>query len=125
MERDLFSYRIPPGFQDLHLQPIDSDAVMFSQGTSTLHHDYGWYTGPWSLEQNSDPAPAEVIEQQVRIGGREAQVVGYREGAVYVVRASWKLERNVQQTWLLIEGRTEDPAVRARLLATIYSVEFF
>jgi hypothetical protein len=123
MERDLFTYRIPPGFQDLHLQPIDSDAVMFASGGSTLHHDYGMYTGPFSLDQHA--GAADVVEQQVKIGGRTAQVVGYREGAVYVVRASWKLEREGQQTYLLIEGRTEELSVRAQLLAAIYSAEFF
>jgi hypothetical protein len=124
MERDLFTYRIPPGFQNLNLQPIDSDAVMFAQGSSTLHHDYGWYTGPWSFEQHSGSLPSEVVEQQVRIGGLTAQVVSYRDGSVYVVRAWWSLERQGQQTYLLLEGRTEDTAVRARLLAAIYSVEF-
>lgn len=122
MERDLFSYRIPPGFQDLHLQPIDSDAVMFASGSSTLHHDYGWYTGPWSLEQSG--APAELVEQRVNVGGRTAQVVAYRSGSTYVVRAWWALERQGQQTSLLLEGQTEEAAVRPQLLAAIYSVRF-
>ena len=125
MERDLFTYRIPPGFQDQHLQPIDSDAVFFALGSSTLHHDYGMYTGPFSFEQHAGEALEDVVEQRVRIGGRVAQVVGYRENGVYVVRASWSLERQGQQTYLLLDGRTEDLAVRARLLAAIYSVEFF
>ena len=109
-------------FRDLHLQPIDSDAVMFASGGSTLHHDYGWYTGPWSLEQSG--APAELVEQRVNVGGRTAQVVAYRSGSTYVVRAWWALERQGQQTSLLLEGQTEEAAVRAQLLAAIYSVRF-
>jgi hypothetical protein len=124
MERDLFTYRVPPGFENLDLQPIDSDAVTHASGTSSLHHDYGMYTGPWSLGQNVGVAIADVVEQTVRIGGRAAQLVSYRSGGFWTVRAWWEMERHGHQTYLLLEGRTEDPSVREQLLAAIYSVRF-
>jgi hypothetical protein len=124
LERDTFSYRIPPGFQNLNLQPIDSDAVTHASEGSTLHHDYGMYTGPWSLQQHAGDPLGDVVEQSVRIGGRTAQVVSYRSDGVWVLRAWWALERQGQQTYLLLEGRTPDAAVRAQLLAAVYSVQF-
>jgi hypothetical protein len=124
LERDTFSYRIPPGFQDLGLQPIDSDAVTHALNESTLHHDYGMYTGPWTLQQHSGEPPEEVVEQRVRIGGRTAQVVSYRADGFWGVRAWWALERQGQQTYLLLEGRTPDLSVRELLLAAVYSVQF-
>ena len=124
LERDAFSYSVPPGFEDLQLQPIDSDAVTHASGSSTLHHDYGMYTGPWSLGQHGAGVVHEVVEQEVKIGGRAAQMVSYRSDGFWVVRAWWDLERQGQQTYLLLEGRTADLSVRAQLLAAIYSIRF-
>jgi hypothetical protein len=126
MSRETFSYSVPPGFMNLELQPIDSDAVTFALGGSSLHHDYGWYTGPWSAEQHYGGALAEVVEQRVRIGGRTAQLVAYRSDGAWVVRAWWGKvgTRRGQDEDLLLYGQTDDARVRALLLASIYSVRF-
>jgi hypothetical protein len=126
MQRETFSYSVPPGFVDLRLQPIDSDAVTFALGGSSLHHDYGWYTGPWSAEQHYGGSLSEVVEQRVNIGGRTAQLVSYRSDGVWVVRAWWEKvrTRGIQDDDLLLHGQTDDPRVRALLLASIYSVRF-
>jgi hypothetical protein len=121
-----FFVRVPPGFLKLDVQPIDSDAATHASGRSSLHHDYGWYTGPWSRAQHLGEALSEVVEQDVRIGGRTAQVVSYRSGEVWVVRAWWGRVR-VQQgqgEHLLLSGETEDIRIREILLAALYSVRF-
>jgi hypothetical protein len=126
VERANFSYAVPPGFLKLDVQPIDSDAATHASGSSSLHHDYGWYTGPWSRAQHLGEALSEVVEQDVRIGGRTAQVVSYRSGEVWVVRAWWGRVR-VQQgqgEHLLLSGETEDIRIREILLAALYSVRF-
>ena len=126
MSRETFSYAVPPGFQNLQLQPIDSDAVTFALGGSSLHHDFGWYTGPWSAEQHFGGPLSEVVEQRVRIGGRTAQLVAYRSEGAWVVRAWWEKvrTRSSQDEDLLLHGQTDDARVRALLLASIYSVRF-
>lgn len=126
MQRETFSYSVPPGFVNLQLQPIDSDAVTFALGGSSLHHDYGWYTGAWSPEQHHGGALSEVVEQRVRVGGRTAQLVAYRSDGVWVVRAWWEKvrTRSSQDEDLLLYGQTDDSRVRALLLAAIYSVRF-
>jgi hypothetical protein len=126
LARATFSYSVPPGFVDLALQPIDSDAVTFALGNSSLHHDFGWYTGPWSADQHHGGPLSDVVEQSVRIGGRTAQLVSYRAGGVWVVRAWWGKVRTSggQEDDLLLQGETDDFRVRSLLLASIYSVRF-
>jgi hypothetical protein len=126
VERPTFSYSVPPGFVDLGLQPIDSDAVTFAQGNSSLSHDFGWYTGPWRADQHHGGPLTDVVDQEVRIGGRTAQLVSYRAGGVWVVRAWWGgvRTRGGQDDDLLLHGETDDFRVRGLLLASIYSVRF-
>ena len=127
IERGAFSFLLPPGFEKLPLQPIDSDAATYALGSSSLHHDYGWYTGPWSPDGNLDGDPVrDVVRQRVRIGGKEAELVSFRYGSVLVVRAWWgSVARSYgQEEHLLLRVETDDPAQREQLLASIYSVGF-
>lgn len=127
VQRDDFSFQVPPGFQKLDLQPIDSDAATWATGSSSLHYDYGWYTGPWSAEETIDGHRVrDVTRQRVRIGGRTAELVAFRYGAVQVVRAWWGAvdSSHGQAEDLLVRIETDDPALRELLLASIYSVRF-
>lgn len=127
VERPGFSFLLPPGFEKLPLVPIDSDAAVYQSGSSSLHHDYGYYTGPWSDPGAIDGAQIRnVVRQDMRIGGRNAEVVAFRYGAVYGVRAWWgRVKRSYgMDEHLLMRIETDDAAVRAELLASIYSVRF-
>lgn len=127
MERDAFTYRVPPGFEQIAAQPIDSDAVTFVRDEANLHHDYGWYTGPWTDKTEIGGAPVrEVVRQEVRIGGRAAEVVSFRYGNVWVVRAWWPSvgRWGGEPGDLLLRGETVGAADRDELLAALYSVRF-
>lgn len=127
VQRPGFSFLLPPGFQELRLQPIDSDAATYARVTSFLHHDYGFYTGPWSNEGQVDGSPIrDIVRQWVLIGGRVAEVVAFRYGEVSVVRAWWGdvARSEGQSLHLLMRVETDDEHVRAELLASIYSVRF-
>src|SRR5690349_1446260 len=45
-----FSFSLPPGFTQLDLRPIDSDAATYSRGQATLYYDFGPYTSSASAD---------------------------------------------------------------------------
>ena len=127
VDREDFSFLVPPGFEKLALQPIDSDVAAWALGSSSLGYDYGWYTGPWSPEESIDGQPVrDVTRQRVRIGGRTAEMVAFRYGTVHVVRAWWgEVDRSHgQDEHLMLRIETDDRGLREQLLASIYSVQF-
>lgn len=127
VQRPGFSFLLPPDFEKLPLQPIDSDAATYALGESYLHHDYGFYTGPWSHDGMINGNPIrDVVRQHVKIGGGTAELVAFRYGAIHVVRAWWsRVDTNHgQDEHLLMRIETPDLQARAELLASIYSVEF-
>lgn len=127
VQRPGFSFLLPPGFEKLPLQPIDSDAATYALRDSYLHHDYGFYTGPWSQDGLMDgTAIRDVVRQYVRIGERTAELVSFRYGAIQVVRAWWSRVDTAhgQDEHLVVRIETPDVQVRAELLASIYSVTF-
>ena len=86
VERPGFSIRMPPGFQDLGLLPIDSDAAAWEDAHgSRLHWDYGPYTAHPSVPEGA----SEVVDVQTRIGGREAVLQTYRLGGGWTATARW------------------------------------
>ena len=124
LERPGFSMRVPPGFEDAGVQPIDSDAGLYRKGeASTLQYDYGAYGGRGDV-----PAGADEVLQDVRtrIGGREATMVAYREGGEWVVGARWEAvaSSSLGELGLNVGGRTPLPEVRDQILAAIHSVRF-
>ncbi|HSM61962.1 MAG TPA: hypothetical protein VK849_14230 [Longimicrobiales bacterium] len=127
IERPGFSFSLPPGFEKLPLQPIDSDAATYALASSYFHHDYGWYTGPWSNEGQIDGDPIrEVVRQWVLVGGKAAELVSFRYGGTWVVRAWWGrvASSHEQDEHLLVRIETDDLQAREALLASIYSVRF-
>ncbi|MEJ2204461.1 MAG: hypothetical protein P8170_10150 [Gemmatimonadota bacterium] len=127
VQRPGFSFVLPPGFEKLPLQPIDSDAATYALGESSLHHDYGFYTGPWSHDGPINGTPIrDVVRQYVQIGGKTAELVAFRYGAIQVVRAWWRQVDTAhgQDEHLLVRIETPDTRVRAELLASMYSVDF-
>lgn len=128
VDREGFSFALPPGFEKTAAQPIDSDAANYVFGGSSLHHDYGYYTSAWSREHMAQHGieVSDLVEQRVRIGDRTAQLVAYRSGGTYVVRAWWGSVRRSfgVDEHLLLLGETDDVQMRRTLLASIYSVRF-
>lgn len=127
VQRPGFSFLLPQGFEELPLQAIDSDAATYARATSSLYHDYGFYTGPWSNEGQVDGIPIrDIVRQWVLIGGRVAELVAFRYGEISVVRAWWGdvAGSQGQSLHLLMRVETDDEHVRAGLLASIYSVRF-
>lgn len=123
VERPGFSFLLPPGFEDLGLQPIDSDAAVYARGAdSRLHYDYGMYSGPLEV-----PAGATEVVRDVRtrIGGREVTLVSYRHDGLRVVGARWAgLGRmGAAEIALVMLGSTPSADVRSEILAAIHSVE--
>ena len=124
VERPDFSFRLPPGFVDAGLQPIDSDAVRYlrSGDGSTLHFDYGPYTG-----RIRPPEDARgVREVWTRIGGRRVQLVAWTGELYGVVRAWWPgVGRWAgMEAHLLLGGTFTAASGRDDLLAAIRSVRF-
>ncbi|MEX2571949.1 MAG: hypothetical protein WD737_11675 [Gemmatimonadota bacterium] len=116
-----FSFLLPPGFERFDLQPIDSDAATYVRGEAELHYDFGPYSG------RPTATGGDVIEQQIRIGGRGARVVAYtRADGRQVVAAWWEnVSRGpIGRNHLLIRAEFPSPADRDELLASIYSVEW-
>jgi len=127
IRRPGFSFLLPPGYEKLPFQPIDSDAATYASGSSSLHYDYGFYTGAWTDEGPVDGAPIEdLVRQRVSVGGKVAEVVSFRHAETYVVRAWWSRagRSNEQDEHLLMRIDTVDPHEREVLLASVYSVEF-
>jgi hypothetical protein len=122
--RDAFSYPMPEGFVVVEGIPIDSDALTHARGDDHLHHDFGWYSGPWTRNAHHDVS--EVREAWVLLGGRRAQLVSYRLGSRYVVRAWWEnVERSRHgESHLVVQGESDTPAGRQELLSVIHSVRF-
>lgn len=122
--RDAFSYPVPEGFEVVEVQPIDSDVAVHIRGNDTLSHDFGWYSGPWTLNAHHDVS--QVREAWVLLGGRLAQLVSYRLGDRYVVRAWWEsVERSRHgDGHLVLRGESDTEAGRKELLSVIHSVRF-
>lgn len=124
VERPGFAFRVPPGFEKLDLQPIDSDAAIYenSEGSS-LSYDFGIFGGSPSIPEGGEDVRRNVVTV---IGGRRADLLAYRLGDEWFVGARWPdLGRALGSTVsLVITGRASDRDVRDRILASIHSVRF-
>jgi hypothetical protein len=122
--RDAFSYPVPPGFELVEATPIDSDALSHVRGDDNLHHDFGWYSGKWTRNAHHDVS--DVREAWVMLGGRAAQLVSYRLGSRYVVRAWWESVEPSRDgdRHLVVRGESDTRATREELLSVIHSVQF-
>lgn len=127
IERDGFSFALPPGFERESGIPIDSDAATYAHALrgDVLHHDYGPYTGPWEAHRHPFDVDAEVV--RVELAGRTAQLVSYRQDDRYVVQAWWEGVApfpGVGEIHLLLRGSAATGEGREALLAVIHSVRF-
>jgi hypothetical protein len=124
VDREDFSFRLPPGFEKTDAIPIDSDAASYTRGANALSYDYGLYSGPWSASPNKPVS--DVTEVRTWLGGRPAQLVSYRLDGRYVVRAWWgEVGRSgVGQLDLVVRGESATQDGRRELVAVLHSVTF-
>lgn len=116
-----FSFWVPPGFQQLALQPIDSDAAVYTRQGASIHYDFGVYTSA------PDAEGTETVRKRIRIGDRTALMISYRRtDGRYVIRAWWEQvsRGRLGANHLLMVGEFSSEADRPELLGAIYSVRF-
>lgn len=121
VERPGFSFRIPPGFEKLDLQPIDSDAARFETavGASSLSYDFGFF----STDIDEDEADCTA-----RIGGFDARLIVVNTQDRRTVSAFWpELPHEGpgpgDELTLRMDGEAANAEVLARVMAAIASVE--
>lgn len=125
-----FSMRVPPGFEQADVQPIDSRAGAFRRMSNgaEITYDYGLYS-------NELAPDTTVLTERVRcsdnIGGMSATiVVGERKGdseaaGEYVVAGAWRnVERGDQPVHLTVWSTTRDATEIAMLREVLQSVRF-
>lgn len=125
-----FSMRVPPGFEQADVQPIDSRAGAFRRTSNgaEITYDYGWYSN--ELAPN-----ATVLTEEVRctdnIGGMSATIVigewneRSESAGEYVVAGAWRnVERGDQPVHLTVWSTTRDSSEIAMLREVLQSVQF-
>lgn len=96
-----FHFHLPPQYEEVEVQGIDSYVRKFEGDGDIVSFDYGWYSDP--LEYYSRRAGFSECEEQ--IGGLEAKVIFYMdETGDYVAAAHWKNFTPLDK--LTIFGRT-------------------
>lgn len=117
VDRSGFNFRLPPGFTDLEVQPIDSDVMVFElgEGDAFLSFDFGIYTGELT-----------DFDCSVDIDGTEARLAIRETDDRMVVTARWRdlgppLFSEAGPA-LLMTGDAQEPGLVDLLLAAIHSV---
>lgn len=116
-----FSFSLPPRFEKLPVQPIDSDAGVYIRQEASIHYDFGPYTSA------PDAEGTDEVMRRMQIADRTALVVSYRRtDGRRVVAAWWKeVSRSaVGANHLLMVSEFSSEADRPEILAAIYSVRF-
>ena len=134
VERQQFSFHLPPGFQQVPAQGIDSDVSRYEAdaGASMISFDLGWY----SNELREDPARyADYRQCREMIGGRRATVITTRlqntgspaEDGRLVAAATWRNIGGAPDTsrtkvHLTVWSATRDAERLPQLLAMLRTV---
>lgn len=119
VERPGFTFRLPPGFRDLNLQPVDSDGKIYElgRGDAFLSFDFGIYG-----------RELDEYDCSRDIGGAQARVFVLDAGSMAFVGGFWRelgppTALRPYRVSLSMTGQTWDPEVARSLLAAVYSVE--
>jgi hypothetical protein len=133
IDRGAFRYRVPPDFQQIQVQGIDSDVQLWAASELRFaSYDYGWYSN--SLVNAQDALDGYSACREA-IGGYPAALIfgwdsaggwGREGGPKYIVAGSWRnvppgREPAMHLTMTTAGDRIED---RPILLAILRSVEF-
>ncbi len=135
VERDAFSFRLPPAFESVDAQGIDSDVALFrtADGRSEISFDLGWY----SNDLRNDPSVYVSYDAcAAEVGGHPALIVtgrlqrpdsmGVRR---YFAAAAWRdidhaRGANEQPLHLTLWTETQDSSRLAPLNAVLRTVRF-
>ena len=115
-----FSFLLPPGFRENHVEPIDSHVRGFEADGLTLSLDYGGYskdlTGPHEASEGHLECPAQI-------GGRDALIVlTWPDRIAYDVDGAWRNVRPGMHLWM--GGAANTPNGQRALLTVLRSVRF-
>jgi hypothetical protein len=118
-----FRFRLPEGFTEVFVQPIDSETALFVSSSGHLTYDFGPYTAGFvgaSVEGRMIIAECETI-----IGGRTAQLGLFRDFGELRVVAWWPElgDGLVGPEHLSLGGFAKDPETANALLAAALSVQ--
>ena len=115
-----FSFLLPPGFRENHVQPVDSHVRGFEADGLTLSLDYGALPNELFAPRDSSEGHLECPAQ---IGGRDALVVlRWPDRMAYGVDGAWRGVRPGTSLWL--GGAANTPNGQRALLTVIRSVRF-
>lgn len=121
-----FRFRIPDGFRQVFVQPVDSETGLFRAVAGDLTYDFGPYSAAPDLVDG--PGDADILGAcETTLRGRTVRLAVYSAGAERIVVGWWP---NLGEAFggpasLSLDGRTESPAVVDALLAALLSVEVF
>jgi hypothetical protein len=136
VDRRVFAFRLPPGFQQIPAQGIDSHVEQFEAdgGMSRITFDFGWYGGEVSYDPEMYAHYNRCVEL---VGGRSTSIVTaiilnprwLRQDGRQLAAAAW---RNVLDqpdsvpghNHLTIWAETRDRARFRQFLAMLRTVEF-
>lgn len=124
-ERD-FSFRLPPGFAEDSVQPIDSHVRRWSNGAGgVLSFDYGWYSSTLAEFRNNDDA-TECAVTIGSFGATAATARGFegdpRTDGAWIVGVTWRDVR--PGVHLTMFGIAPDTALASELMAAMRSTVF-
>ena len=136
IDRQMFAFRLPPGFREVRVQGIDSYVGQFEAdgGMSVVTFDFGWYSGDVSYSPGSYAHYNRCAEV---IGGRTATLMTAivinpnwpRQDGRQVAAAGWRNVRDLPDSvrghdHLTIWAETRDRVRIPQFLAMLRTVEF-
>jgi hypothetical protein len=119
-----FRIRIPDGFRQVAVQPVDSETALFESAAGVLTYDYGPESA--GIPDEEAPSIVQVVARcETEIDGRAVELGHFRVGQMHVLAAWWP---NLGEAFggpanLTLVGRSASPGVVDDLLATLLSVE--
>ena len=120
-----FSIKLPPRFETVEAESVDSKVGRWESGGFFVYYDFGIYSNPLDPEKQGSFPDMTVCEQSEGISPR---IVVYRDEADKSVHmgAHWpELPLNVfHRTALTLVGTAPDRHTRSELLAVIQSVRW-
>ncbi|MEN8376677.1 MAG: hypothetical protein ABFS34_14715 [Gemmatimonadota bacterium] len=118
-----FRFRLPEGFTQVVVQPIDSETALFVSSSGHITYDFGPYSS--GFVGASVEGRMIIAECETTIGGRTAQLGLFRDFGELRVAAWWPElgDGLIGPDHLSLGGFAKDPATANALLATALSVQ--
>lgn len=120
-----FSVKLPPHFESVEAESVDSQVGRWESGNAFIYYDFGIYSNPLDPKKQGTFSDMTVCQQSK---GRSPRIVVYRSEADGTVRlgAHWPAPSLdvFHRTALTLVGTASDRYSRAELLAVIQSVQW-